>query len=596
YAKINGNEVSVYMTARALGIKTSLNFGLSITESEGVFKLTITRLGVGKFNLLGTLGKMILKPIMKSMQITDKINEEINYNKLPIVFDESDFSFSLSKADLGDLLVNLTAGDEETPNELLGQLLGVLTGTDNDLFGMGVFDAGEPVFGVRLNLTELKYNAVLDGAPVYRLDYQDYKTKMNLLLAANPTEHFAAMNQFLINGFDKLSPADQMTVSSLDFSSVGIAANTISSFKGLVNVPAVDLEAAISTDLYAELADLSDALISLEIKEDLINQLLFTNGLIGLGYHSFYDDEGTKKVIYAGVEAVWLDIIDDQLGFKLIFNFNGRQISLFTNFTNTSTDKTKIEAEFNELRMGTIAFSDDMKATILKLLQDSLGGSEMSIIGVVDNRLVIDSNAFLEEFGTEGSLAALLDIIREEQMLALDLIRPDLATGGAISFRIDLSKIKTNEDVAAKLQETSTPFNTTTFIENKTQSLLISGLGGGEQKISFSNTDFNRLVYQKTNGYDGFSNVTTLPDGVTNFTYQVTGIFFEFGPTTTTMKFVVEINGLQTVITLPTTVQTTALEDQIILVLGDAIGLGQTSVDSDFLLDMLGDNFSNLEL
>ena len=38
YAKINGNEVSVYMTARALGIKTSLNFGLSITESEGVFK------------------------------------------------------------------------------------------------------------------------------------------------------------------------------------------------------------------------------------------------------------------------------------------------------------------------------------------------------------------------------------------------------------------------------------------------------------------------------------------------------------------------------------------------------------------------------
>ncbi|HQC75006.1 MAG TPA: hypothetical protein PLW60_05730, partial [Bacilli bacterium] len=155
---------------------------------------------------------------------------------------------------------------------------------------------------------------------------------------------------------------------------------------------------------------------------------------------------------------------------------------------------------------------------------------------------------------------------------------------------------KTNEDVAAKLQETSTPFNTTTFIENKTQSLLISGLGGGEQKISFSNTDFNRLVYQKTNGYDGFSNVTTLPDGVTNFTYQVTGIFFEFGPTTTTMKFVVEINGLQTVITLPTTVQTTALEDQIILVLGDAIGLGQTSVDSDFLLDMLGDNFSNLEL
>ncbi|MGD9887063.1 MAG: hypothetical protein AB7T03_03775 [Bacilli bacterium] len=598
YAKIEGNEVSVFVTADAFGIKSSINFGLTITENEGVFTFAISRLGIGKFNLFGVLGKMILSPIMKSMQITDMINEKITENNLPIVFNEQDFSFSMSKTDLGDFLVNLTASEEAgTQNELLGQLIGVLTGSDNDFFGLGVFEENNQlVFGARLDLTELKYDAITDGVPSYLLDYTDYETKMNILLTANSSDRFAIMNQFLLYGYGKLSAEDQTVALGLDFSGIGIASSNIASYLGLVNAPTVDLESNISNELYDELADLSDADITLDITEDLVNQLLYANGLVGLGYNSFYDDEGVNKTIYAGVEAIWLDIIDDKLGFKIIFNFNGRKISLFTNFTNTSLEGSKIDAEFDELRMGTIVFSDEMKTAILGLLQDSLGGSEMTVIGVVDDRLVIDSNTFLEEFGTEGSLADLLGIIKDEQMLTLDLTGATLDANGAISFGIDLSKIESTEDVSAKLLETSTPFDTTTFIENKTQTFVISSLAGTEQKIVFSNSDFNRLLYDQTDGYQGFSNVTTLPDGVTTFTYEIKGIFLEFGPVATNIKFVVEINGLQTMITLPTSVETTPLEDEITLVLGDLIGLGQINVDNGFLLDMLGNNMSNLGL
>ncbi|MGD9604675.1 MAG: hypothetical protein AB7V00_00800 [Bacilli bacterium] len=598
YAQIVGNEISVFITAEALGIKSSLNFGLTITESEGIYKFTISRIGLGKFNLLGSLGKMILAPILSNLQVADQINAKIEENNLPIVFNEQDFSFTLSKADLGDFLINLTAGEgEDATNELLGQLIGVLTGSDNDLFGLGVFDdGGQLVFGARLDLTDLKYDATTDGIPTYKLDYEDYQTKMNLLLVDNGTEHFAIMNQFLLYGYDKLDATAQSDIVALDLSSIGVNSLNLTSYKGLVDAASVDLEAIISDEMYSELGDLTDARISLHITEDLINQLLYANELVGLGYNSFYDDEGVNKAIYAGVEAIWVDIMDGKIGFKIIFNFNGRKISLFTNFTNSSLDGTIIDAEFDELRMGTIAFSDEMKTAILSLLQDSLGGSDMTVIGVVENRLVIDSNTFIDEFGEDGSLPALLGIIKDEDMLTLDFQGAAITSDGSIFFDIDLGKLQITEDVSALLAETATPFDTTTFIENKTQTFVISSLAGDEQKISFSNSDFNRLLYQQTNGYQGFSNVTTLPDGVTTFTYEITGIFLEFGSVTTTIKFIVEINGLQTMISLPTTVQTTALEDKITLVLDNQIGLGQVNVDNGFLLDMLGNNMSNLGL
>ncbi|MDD3106829.1 MAG: hypothetical protein PHP65_03380, partial [Bacilli bacterium] len=267
YAKIIGNQVSIYVTAEALGIKTSINFGLTITEDQGVYKFQISRLGVGKFNLLGTLGKMILSPILKSFQITDMINDQIEESNLPIVFNEEDFSFTLAKSDIGDMLVSLTAGEGEEPqNELLGQLIGVLTGSDNDLFGFGVFEDGEDlVFGAKINLTDVKYDALTDGTPTYKLDYNQYQTKMAALLGANPIEHFDVMSKYVINGYANLDATEQTLIATLDFTSIGISSANIPAYTGLVVALNVDLAADISNELYAELADLTDAEISLDI-------------------------------------------------------------------------------------------------------------------------------------------------------------------------------------------------------------------------------------------------------------------------------------------------------------------------------------------
>ena len=594
YATISGTEISVYVTAEALGIKTSLNFGLSITEAEGAYTITATRLGIGKLNVLSGLAKMFLPTIMSALDIGGKIEKVMTDSNLPGTFDVNTLSYTITSEEMGQFLVNLAAsGESGTQNELLGELVSVLTASENELFGIGVFENdAESIFGAYLDITNAMYDALTDGTPTYILDYTDFQAKMAALVTVNGGENFALMSKFMLYGYANLTVEEQAIIDGLDFTGVPIPDVTV--YVGLVDKTVPDLEQNISDDLYAELGDLTDAAITLNIDEDFINQILWANGLVGLGYNTFYEDEGVNKVVYAGVEAIWIDVVDNELGFKLVFNLNGRRICLFTNFIDQSTVNAKIEANFDELRMGTIVFSDSMKASILALLGDSLGGTDMTVITVADNKITIDSNTFLEEFNDNSLLGSLLGIIKNEDMLGLELTGATMDANGAISFEIDLTKIQSEEDVTATLLDAATPFNVTTFIENKTQTFIISGLTGGENTLTFSNSDFNRLLYQETNGYDGFSNVTTLPDGVTTFTYEVTGVFLEFGITATTIKFVVEINGLQTVIIIETAVVTTPAEDQITLVMGDNITLGTVSTPNDFLLDLLGANISNL--
>jgi len=597
YSSLKDNSLTFFITLDVLGVKTNLNFGFIMEETDGVYKVTLNKFGLGGLNLMSGIGKLLLKPILSMAGISEEsINQNIDEDNIPVDFNIKDFSFTFNKSDLGEILFGLMGPEDENNQEILGEFITILTSSDNDILDIGFFKVNEiDTFGLKLNLTELKYDQTVDGVPTLRVDYSTYQTNMSLLLSGGLSrEDFDVASKYILYGYSKLDELEKDVINTNDFSSVGI--NDKTSYLGLVHTNVNDLNEYVSNKLYSELTDISDSNINVKIEESIINQIIFNNDLVGVGYNSFYQINDEYKVIYSGIEAVWIDIVDNELGFKLLFNLNGTSMCLFTSFNNNTPNTAKIEAEFDELRIGSIQFSDDFKNTIINILKDSLNSSSIEIITIGDNNIIIDTNEFIDELEGEGSFADLINILKDEDMISLNLVGTSLTADGTISFSIDLEKLEV-EDLSTALSQVSNPFDVDTFIQNKTQTLIINNLSSpDEMKMTFTEKEFSRLIYQETNGYQGFSNTTTLEDGTTEFTYQVTGIIIEFTPEIVRIKFVLEVNGLETMVILDGDVLSSLDEDQVIIDLKDTILLGDITTSSDFILDMLGDNMNNLSV
>ena len=595
YSKISDKNLNVYVTLDILGfIKSNLNIGFEFKEASGVYTIEINKLGLGKLNLMSGFGKMILNPVLNGAGLTEeKINQKIKEKNIPVNFNSKDFSFTFEKEDLGDVLKGLLSKqDDGSEAKIISEFVNILTSSDNDLLSLGMYNVdNKNLFGIKLNLKDLKYNEATDGKPNYYLDYNAYENHIINVLTSDNEKHFDLINKYITSGYANLTEAEQAIINNIDFTPAGITDKT--TFSGLINKYEVDLVSSITDNLYQELSDMSDANLSAKIEEDLINQMVYSTGLIGKGFSSYFKDDEGYHLTTIGVEAIWLDVVDNQMGFKMLFNLNGTKISLFTNFTNKTPNSGKIEAEFDELRVGTINFSDEMKATIINLIKDTLGESGMEMLNIVDNKIIIDSEVFISKISSEGSFSDLMEIVKNEKMIVLDLNGSDFAANGTINLNVDLTKLQLEEDYTAAISENAVPFDTTTFVNNKTQTFIINNLSSDEQKIIFTQKDFNRMIYSNTNGYEDFKSITTLPNATTQVVMEVEAIFLEFTPTTVKIKFIVTINGLTTLIVLDGNAVAAPDNKAIEIFLANTITMGDVTTSSDFILDMLGTNMTS---
>lgn len=592
YSKISEKNINAYVTLDILGfIKSKLNIGFEFKEASGVYTIEINKLGLGKLNLMSGFGKMILNPVLNGAGLSEeKINQKIKEKNIPVNFISKDFSFTFKKEDLGDVLKGLlTKQDTGSESKIIGEFVSILTSSDNDLLNLGIYNVdNKNLFGIKLNLKDLKYNELTDGRPTYYLDYDVYQNHIINVLTSDNEKHFDLINKYITSGYANLTEDEQVIINTIDFTPAGIIDKA--TFSGLINKYEVDLVDSITDNLYQELSDMSDAKISAKIEEDLINQMVYSTGLIGKGFSSYFKDDEGYHLTTIGVEAIWLDVVDNQMGFKLLFNLNGTKISLFTNFINKTPNSGKIEAEFDELRIGSINFSDEMKATIINLIKDTLGESGMEMLNIVDNKIIIDSEVFISKISSEGSFSDLMEIVKNEKMIVLDLSGSNFAANGTIDLNIELTKFQLKEDYTTAISENATPFDTTTFINNKTQTFIINNLSSSEHKILFTQKDFNRMIYSNTNGYEDFKSITTLPNETTQVVMEVEAIFLEFTSTTVKTKFLVTMNGLTTLIVLDGNAVAASDNKSIEIFLADTITMGDITTSSDFILDMFGDN------
>lgn len=589
YVEMMDNSLSAFITLNLMGIKTNLKVKFSLNKTDEFYLLKIDRLGLGDLNLTNGIGKFVFKRILKYSKITeDKINEELENKNILLEFDLENLIFSFTKEDLGVMLMNVTKDENNDNQVLIKEFLKLLTDSNNDLIALGFFGNGEKEFGVKLNLENLKYNQETDGIPLFRLDYDDYKSKITTLTNLNivNNDSFKMISNYLINGYNKLTIEEKDKIKFIDFTSIGIINN--SDYNGLLNYQGkTDLEAYITNKLYDALSDLSNNEINLYLDEQIINQVLLETGLVGTGFNLYSKTNGSFSLIYTGIEAIWVDVVDNKIGIKMIYNLNGIRLSLFTNFTNNAMEEDIIEAEFDELRLGQQEFSEDFKTSIMSMISNSLNLTKSGIFKIEDNKIIIDSDEFISNIDNNISLNELINKLTEKDVIVLSLQGSSLDDNGRVSFIMDLDIISVSDEEATLPENVKAPFDSELFVKNKTQTFIISNMSEQNKKIIFTENDFNRMLYSNTSGYEEFESIELLPDNETELVIKINGILFDFDPVNFQIRLLVSINGLNTVITLKGTVSNNN-SSEVIILLEDNIKIGKDLIiSSDFILDII---------
>lgn len=160
YGKFEGNDIRLYVVVDFAGVPSIANLTLNFQEKNDQYVMSITRLSLGKLNILSGVGKIFLKPTLKIMGLSEKeVNKELSEKDIPLVYNEKDISFTFNKADIGTVLNKLLISENSSDeaNEMLMSFIDIFA--SNDLIQFGFFNKQEEKhFGMRLALEKLNVN------------------------------------------------------------------------------------------------------------------------------------------------------------------------------------------------------------------------------------------------------------------------------------------------------------------------------------------------------------------------------------------------------------------------------------------------------
>lgn len=610
YSEITNDELEVVVVLDLAGIASTVRLKTSFTLENGIYKLEITKLALGKINLATGIGRTILSTVLSQTDFSEStINTYFSESNLPITFTMNDFTFAFAQSDLKEVISSLFGAQEASYEmDLFQELLGVLTDPAHELLTIGFFsEAEENYFGFTLDLASLTYDETTDGAFPIALDFEDLASDIKTLLdqGAITEEDIPLINRYLLYGYQSLEVEDQTKLNTLDLSSISILNK--GTYVPLISSDVMDMTEVFTEQLNDALMNISSGEIEIALTAMDINSLLYSFELVGMG-KAFYYTEGTEsKLLYTGVEGAWISIKEDSIRFHFVYYLNGLRLSLFTSFEDTSTDPLTIEASLDALRLGSLDLPAAMEEAVLGFFESFLtqeeGGFDLLAFDTENQSLVIDAESFLVglDQGGDPFLNDFMQILQDNQMLNLRL----QATPSFGSFAIlgDLSKFTIDPQRAVVSNEVSDPVDVPHFTQIKSQSLLYGNLSDSPH-MYYTNADFNQMLYENTNGYNDFNYSFALPNSTDVFSYSLNGIFLDFSTTEVSFEFLLNLNGLDTMIELNGTVQDNNTTEVKIL-LNSTLTLGKdagetmaeyATAENDFLLDIIETQLVDMNL
>lgn len=375
-------------------------------------------------------------------------------------------------------------------------------------------------------------------------------------------------------------------------------------------------------DLLLRFTDNKDDNFYLSFSEKDLNLLVFA--LVKENYNEKYykATDGEKYIesfeipeevfLIGGKEAqikhIYAEIEDDGLTIYITIDAFSFKTNISIGF-NFEKDDMEYKIIFNRLALGGLNLMSGIGKSLLNPILKMLDFTEEKINANIEEKNIpvkfnMDDFSFTfrkedlgelikSQLGDESNLDVVSDLVglvtsSDNNLLDIGLF--ELEGEKHFGFKLSLAEIKNSEAESTRLNQeidkASVGFNQEVFIANKTQNFLISNLVGTEQKITFTNLDFNKIIYSNTNGYAGFSYPELIDVGEV-YIFNVKGILFEFKITTLDIIFVIEINGIETKLVLTGDVVISSDEKTINIVLRDTLKLQSISSSANFILNVL---------
>lgn len=400
YIEMSEKGLNFFVTANALGIiKTRVGFGFELKTEEDRYEFVITKLSLGKINLMSSFGKKVFNTVLSSVDFDEKkINDLLEENNLPFTFKLDTMSLVMSKNSIGDLLKGIIV-QEENDNTMFTELLGLLTNSENEMIKIGTFTSGEnKSFGLKIDLNKLKVEeSEITLNPEIALAFDQ-----NLYIT-NKTQTFIMNN--LVSSLNK-----KITFTELEFNK--LIYNNSNGYEGF----------GVSIDVYdgAKFSFKIDGII-LSIKENgvTIDLILDLNGM------------KTK----ASIKTIAHQIVDSEIELEMPSQINIGSLSISSSFIKdifkTSLNDFKV-LEYDEVQNKLL-----IKAETFKSLMDQGGGEtplEISKLELGNGIL----NAYVTF--TDASLANTIDIATN-------------AINNALSNDLDLSTLDISDEKQALVVE-----------------------------------------------------------------------------------------------------------------------------------------------
>ncbi|MBO7536618.1 MAG: hypothetical protein J6T34_05735 [Bacilli bacterium] len=240
-----------------------------------------------------------------------------------------------------------------------------------------------------------------------------------------------------------------------------------------------------------------------------------------------------------------------------------------------STDELKVDVDLQNLKIGVT--KDSLSAFLTKVITDNIESQET----------------------TRATLVSLADMITSKENDILDLG----VFVNRFGVRCDLAKADV-DDSQLILNPEYSEFNEPLYITTVTQNLAISNIASTDPKINISETDFNAMIFAKSNGYANFMAEFEIPNTDASIRLAITGIDVDLNADRVLIDVILDLNGLKTLITLGGNVSGNNT-NQISITLDDTIKIGEglseatksyILASSDFIKVILAEKISEIEM
>lgn len=316
------------------------------------------------------------------------------------------------------------------------------------------------------------------------------------------------------------------------------------------------------TQIFNQSFDLEDKdYLDITLSEEELNKIIYT--IIRKDINHKYDPKsdnlnekyiktievntflGNQKVI---IKSAYVQIENNEFGFYVtlrIFGFDTKIVTVAT----IEHDDNNYYITFKKIGLGKLNLLSGLANNILKeMFNNQINVPNSHITVDYHNKQISLSkdnlNEFLKEelvFSNEDEvLSALFDLLTDPVNGIVEMGIFD----NEIGLRFALEKFAVDEE--SLNVNNLDDFDKDLFIKNKVQNFIFSNLAGSK-KITFTDLDFNKIIYDKTNGYEDFTTSFLIPSSSSEIELKIIGIIVNFDEDVN-IKVNVDINGLKTMI------------------------------------------------